>query len=340
MDWFERLTGFREDGYEQTRDRLYVEGHRLHSRVNGCSYGIGELEVVSLGTLRKRHAPLTDAAPGKLSVRIISGNVRPMHQWAEHHRALFQVASQFNLLEMVSPAVTPEDGVTRYAHDPTQGPACAIAAGAATIYRNYFAPAGGGIGQTRERQINALADLGQALSVITGRTVDELWRMQNGYALCRPECLAVITDALESMSPAELDALRARLQIGLHWNVEVTDMEHPPRNMVSQAFCSALPIAYSNLPGYNWQPLASLVLEAAYEATLLAAAENVRRGGSSVVLLTRLGGGVFGNRDEWIDAAICRALHAMRDQPMDVRLVSYGPPSATMLAMVRDFAHG
>ena len=74
------------------------------------------------------------------------------------------MASQFNLLEMVSPTVTPEHGVTRYQHDRTQGPACAIAAGAATIYRNYFAPVGGGYGQTTERQFDGLADLGEALS--------------------------------------------------------------------------------------------------------------------------------------------------------------------------------
>jgi hypothetical protein len=65
--------------------------------------------------------------------------------------ALFQVASQFNALEMVAPNITPEDGVTRYQHDRTQGPACAIAAGAATIYRNYFVPVAGGIGQTAAR---------------------------------------------------------------------------------------------------------------------------------------------------------------------------------------------
>ena len=67
-----------------------------------------------------------------------------MHRAPENAGTLFQVASQFNLLEMVSPTVTPEDGVTRYQHDRTQGPACAISAGAATIYRNYFAPVGGG----------------------------------------------------------------------------------------------------------------------------------------------------------------------------------------------------
>jgi hypothetical protein len=66
-----------------------------------------------------------------------------MHQLPKYAGALFQVASQFNLLEMVSPEITPEHGVTRYQHDRTQGPACAIAAGAATIYRNYFAPISG-----------------------------------------------------------------------------------------------------------------------------------------------------------------------------------------------------
>ena len=37
-------------------------------------------------------------------------------------------------MEMVAPHVTPEDGVTRYQGDPTQGPACAMAAGGAPIF--------------------------------------------------------------------------------------------------------------------------------------------------------------------------------------------------------------
>jgi hypothetical protein len=52
-----------------------------------------------------------------------------MHRSPENAGATFQVASQFNLLEMVSPDVMPEDGVTRYEYDRTRGPACAIAAG-------------------------------------------------------------------------------------------------------------------------------------------------------------------------------------------------------------------
>ena len=48
MDWFERLTGFREESYEATRAKLRVESGRLHSLVNGKSYGVGEFELASL----------------------------------------------------------------------------------------------------------------------------------------------------------------------------------------------------------------------------------------------------------------------------------------------------
>ena len=34
----------------------------------------------------------------------------------------------------------PEYGVTLYAADPTQGPACALACAAGSVYRNYFCP--------------------------------------------------------------------------------------------------------------------------------------------------------------------------------------------------------
>ncbi|HSM21000.1 MAG TPA: hypothetical protein VK876_02195 [Rubrivivax sp.] len=35
---------------------------------------------------------------------------------------------------------------------------------------------------------------------------------------------------------------------------------------------------------------------------------NARRGASRQVLLTRLGGGAFGNRSAWVDGAIQRAV--------------------------------
>ena len=220
MDWFERLTGFTEGGYDDTRSRLEVVGRELRSRINGRSYGIGELELVSLQSLRERAAS-GNGLPGRLTLRNISGDVRSMHQASEYAGALFQVASQFNLLEMVSPDVTPDDGVTRYQYDNTQGPACAIAAGAGTIYRNYFVPVGGECGQTRKRQLDGLAEVGVALGHALGRPVGALWTMRNGYALCSSEGLAAISNHLRAVSAAETDTLCALLRIGVHRDVEV-----------------------------------------------------------------------------------------------------------------------
>ena len=336
MDWFEKLTGFREDGYEETRARLEVEGERLRSQINGESYGIGELELVSLKALRER-AKSAGNLPGRIKASVVTGDVRHMHRSSENAGALFQVASQFNLLEMVSPDVTPEHGVTRYQSDATQGPACAIAAGAATIYRNYFVPIEGNHGQTENRQLDGLADLGAALSSALKLPVGKLWRMQNGYALATQTGLDAIARHLETLGTDEIQFLRGKLRIGIHRDVEVTDVAVPERPRVSQSFCSALPVAYSRVPPAYWEPFALLVLEAAYEATMWATVLNAQRGASNVVFLTLLGGGAFGNHGRWIHAAIRRALELMANFDLDVRLVSYGTPSKEIVAIVEEF---
>jgi len=336
MDWFERLTGFRETSYDDTRTKLKVNGSRLQSLVNGKSYGIGELELVPLQALREK-VKYTGGLPGRLKVSVVTGDVRQMHQSPENAGALFQVASQFNLLEMTGPEVSPEDGVTRYQHDHTQGPACAIAAGAATIYRNYFAPVGGSDGQTAKRQFDGLADLGEALSKTMNQPVEDLWKMQNGYALCTRAGLDAVAEHLWKLQPEQIDFLRGKLSIGVHRDVEVTDATGQHRPLVSQAFCSALPVAYTRVPLSHWEAFASLVLQAAYEATMLAAVLNARRGASNVVLLTQLGGGAFGNRDHWIHVAMRRSLDMMSGLALDVRLVSYGTPSRAILQMAEEF---
>ena len=335
-DWFERLTGFRETDPTAVRSRLQVEGTSLLSSHNGARYQIGTLELPSLGELRQRADELELSGKG-LRIRAISGDARALHRKPEFHGALFQVASQFNLLEMTGPSLTPEDGVARYARDPTQGPACAIAAGAATIYRNYFVPVGDQVGQSQERQLDALSDLGQALAERSGLLVSDLWSMRNGYALATEQGLDAIGAVLAGLDEPGRDALRAKLRIGLHWNVEVTDGSDTPRPIVSQAFCSALPVAYCRIDPARWAPFARLVLEAAYEATLLAGVLHARAGGTNRVLLTRVGGGAFGNALAWIDEAIERALHIARDHDLDVRWVAYREPDSAMLALIRRF---
>ena len=73
MDWFEELTGFREIGYAETRARLEVEDGRLRSQINGASYGIGELELVSLHTLRER-AKSAGNLLGRLRTSVVTGD--------------------------------------------------------------------------------------------------------------------------------------------------------------------------------------------------------------------------------------------------------------------------
>lgn len=333
MDWFERLTGFRESDYdyETVRSKLECRDGRLTSKVNGRSCAIGALETPTLAELRSRASKARPIVAGTPRVSILQGDVRKLHAKQELAGALFQVASQFNLLEMTSPMIAPEQGVTRYEGDPTQGPACAIAAGAATIYRNYFVPLEGGEGQTAERQIDCLRDVGEAL----GNSRNELWTMKNGYAMCSRVGLATVSAALGGMDEAEREALKSRLRIGVHRDVEATEPGAPLGHRVSQVLCSALPVAYGMRPAHEWEPFARLVLEAAYEATVCAAAVNATQGGSRVVLLTRLGGGAFGNETQWIHDAIELSLRRFPDVGLDVRIVSYGAPDGELLRFVQ-----
>jgi hypothetical protein len=315
--WFEKLTGFVEESPEQVRANITVDGVELNSHVNGKRLICGELEIPSLAELRECVRSGTHKS-GTTSVREVVANVQHLHADEVNAGSLFQVASQFNLLEMVCPSVTPERGVGIYENDPTQGPACAIAAGAGTIYRNYFATVNGQIGQSSTNQIDCLADVGDAL----GNSDGHVWKMRNGYALATECGLTEISDRLRAAGESERDKLRGLLRIGIHWDTQVTlnDSLHK----VSQAYCSALPVAYSEHSSSLWAEFAKLVLEASYEGTFCAAILNLRRTGNNTVFLTLLGGGAFGNETDWIIRAIERAIELYKDFGLNVAIVSYG----------------
>ncbi len=299
-------------------------------RVNGRSWVYGKLETPSLKELRER-LNAARLPSGKLTVREIVAGAQELHADPSNAGALFQVASQFNLLEMVDQHIIPEDGIGRYEMDPTQGPACAIAAGAGTIYRNYFAPVNGSTGQSKSNQIDCLADLGAALGNAGGR----LWSMQNGYALASQAGLTEISARLRASSPGELEVLRQLLRIGLQWNTQVTlgTCDH----LVSQAFCSALPVTYSGLDFNLWADFAQLVLEAAYEATLTAAGLNRIGNGNKKVFLTLVGAGAFGNEPDWIIKALRRALYLFKGVDLDIAIVSYGSSKPQVRGLLDQF---
>ena len=296
-----------------------MDGEHLVSRVNGARVAFGRLSLPDLAELR---AAVPDAADGPRStLREVVGDVGKLHRDPASAGALFQAASQFNLLEMVSPGVTPEQGVGIYENDRTQGPACAVACGGGTIFRNYFAPVKGGLGQTADRQIDCLEDFGAALGG------PGLWEMRNGYALASAEGLAQASKVIAAAGTEERARLEGLLRVGVQHDVEVLG----PGHRVTQVYGSAMPVAYGRPPSAAWEPLARLVLAASYEATLLQA----RAAGIDRVYLTLLGGGVFGNEPAWIADAILRALGAVSG--LDVALVSYGRSSPTVARLVADW---
>jgi len=252
-----------------------------------------------------------------------------LKEHALHPGALFQAASQLNCLEMPSCHVTPEAGVTGYQFDRTQGPACALAC-AGTIVRNYFVDVEAlsssdwitrqhwqhagikhkQLGQRADLQINTLDEVEEAVLASLGRSY---WVVRNGYLQPDKAHLYELANHVVPHQEAARDALMSKVKIGLHTDVAVTfahgapHFEPPPNPiLVTQAYCAAVPIE----SGYAapLAPLARLLLDGLYEATLLAAVLNAARTGCPDVFLTFVGGGVWGNDSAWIAAAIARAV--------------------------------
>ena len=187
------------------------------------------------------------------------------HALPANRHSTFQVASQFNCLEFVGPSVTPEDGITGYVRDRTQGPACSIACGAATAYRNYFAPVRGAgeEGQTAKRQINNLEDFCTEMdrkSAKRRRDGEEpLFRcigsqfleVRGGYTLSSHRQLEHLNAMLAQLKEDELDMLREKLRVGVHADVQVTSHAWGAKSVkdasqtVTQVFGSACSVAYN-----------------------------------------------------------------------------------------------
>ena len=196
---------------------------------------------------------------------------------------------------------------------------------------NYFVNLNGEIGQSSHNQIDTLSDVGDIL----GNKSDCLWDMKNGYALASKEGLRIISKQLEDLSESEIDKIRGNLRIGIQWNTEVTlnNLKHT----VSQSYCSALPVAYSQHSHQLWEKFAVLILEASYEATICAAILNASKTKNCNVYLTLLGGGAFGNKESWIISAIERALMKYKHIDLNVFIVSYHASNDQVKTLVDRF---
>ena len=311
--WFRDTFGFDEVDRAHVLSQIGEDGEYIVSLPTGRRFRRGTLDVPTLVSLRRSAAALPHSST-PTTITEVFGDVREIHADPGSAGATFQVASQVNLLEMMSPKATPEDRIDIYEHDKTQGPACAIACGAGTLHRNYLAEVDGAQGQTADRQIDAFAGLAASLGMRVA--------VYNGYVWPTWGQLAEAARIITAADPEERDRLTGSLAIGVQADTEVTWRN--AGHTVTQAYCSALPVAYvSGLQGAPWEPLARLVLDAAYEATLCVAAVTAARTGNRVAYLTRLGAGAFGNPVSWVDAALEHAVERAGTYGLDLRLVTY-----------------
>lgn len=359
-DWFSLLTGFAETNCEVVRSGIEIipgpDGHSsmMKSLANQTEYNVGEFTTPSLQELRNkcRDIPMN----GKIKLTVELGDVAAKHARRENRLATFQVASQFNCLEFVSQDVLPEEGVTGYAHDRTQGPACAISCGPATIFRNYFVPldlngnivveCGGSVsqkGQSVQLQINNIKDFAR---IVGSEIENRYFQVVGGYVLTDTRKLQDFNMAMKNDDARNAHAAES-LRIGVHTDVQVTSQDWgrtqviEKDQLVTQVFGSACPISYnSGTSVKDWELLARTVLRSSYEATLRVALLNANRHGfreaSNRVFLTCLGGGVFGNPTAWIADAIEGALEKLENYELDVRIVCYSGVEPEINELVRN----
>eukprot|EP00471_Norrisiella_sphaerica_P004349 CAMPEP_0184480832 /NCGR_PEP_ID=MMETSP0113_2-20130426/2335_1 /TAXON_ID=91329 /ORGANISM="Norrisiella sphaerica, Strain BC52" /LENGTH=438 /DNA_ID=CAMNT_0026859561 /DNA_START=192 /DNA_END=1504 /DNA_ORIENTATION=- len=243
-NFFEELFGFREiepgshlAEPKRVRSMVRVDPQKAHLHFpNGRSFGIGKFRIYTLGELRAWYAKARERGDvkEKSGFHLVKhyAPVQVLHTMPEYEDAIFMVASQFNCLEFAAPNVIPEQGISCYQYDRTQGPSCAIMAAAATFYRNYLHMVDGkNLGQTKERQLSNLRDVLRHVLKCDIKekldAIDDLLR--NGYTRdqsksdSQPSSLInEITDKYDSLDDKSRNAALEKLRIGIQENVEVT----------------------------------------------------------------------------------------------------------------------
>lgn len=313
----ERLIGFSDRNMtpDEVRGNLEFDGRHIRSLVNDARFDIGEFEFVSLHELRKRveDESVEHISESELKQSVVNHTAPAKEDVADYIRnpdyqyAMFQVASQFNLLEMASPNMTPEHGIDVYWNDYTQGPACARATIGATLFRNYFVEFEGRVGQSASVQLNGLDDALRCIGIAQG----DDYIYENGYIRLSKSQLKRASDRIQSMSESERMDLMGEVKVGIHWGCQANDHNGPIDQYVSTIFCSGLPLGYYARGGVtidDADALGRLVQDAMQEATILASTLNSFRYGNRCVVLTKLGCGVFGNPINWVVDARNRAL--------------------------------
>ena len=386
MNYFQKLYGFKEKDANllEIIKKYFIHNkkdHTLISTVNKRKFICGNFELLSLGELRKNIDLNSDLIKStinkennKISVKNVQGDVSNFHNNPTNKFATFQGASQFNCLEFASQNGSPENGITCYAMDKTQGPCCAITCSPGTVIRNYFAfdpknkktsifdfinPAkiieenqeieeNPDINepQTKDSQINCLS----RIDFLLKNNNEKYFTVKNGYTNSTKTKLENFNKFLTE-NPKILHEMEENFISGVQFDTEVvapnfgnnivfTD-EVSQKIIVTQVYNSAISVSYSDCSWFKWEKFACFILECAYEFCLYCGVINALKhggeSGSRKVYLTNLGGGVFGNKMSAIKNAILKALVKFDGVGLEVYIVGYGAIDPEMRNIESEF---
>jgi hypothetical protein len=318
--WFQRLFGFQES-VQKVAELLVLRELKDHaeltSKANSKTYNVGKFSlrnIPSFGSLQSVGGGKLNIIHGQSSGPIADlANVLVAQSLPECDGATFQAASNANCLEFVGSQCSAESGVTGYFWDRTQGPYCALAAGPAAVYRNYFVLHENGKRGQLSEEICIFKDTPLFPKHIV-----------HGYVRIISEKEA---DELASIDWA---SVAPRVCVGLHENCEVTTTQcragfkdAPRGRIVHQVYGAAFNLGQDVKKCGATLRIGYELLAAQYRATILAGWEMSlkypERAGSKKLFLTLLGGGVFGNPFEMI----CRAIASCQQLIIDSGLECY-----------------
>lgn len=332
-------------------EKSLIDLENISFKINNKSFAVGDFSCLPLPALKKKTQKLEAYNNStKLTYEYIYGDISDIiHRITENDIVVVQAASQFNLLEMRAPEITPADGITNYIQDNTQGPRVALSSPAGTLFRNYAV--WNGTSQINT-QINTLIAVMEELGLELSGNGDGSapaergqYSYVNGYLYINP--FSIQTAINLSTFQKKMDD---NLRVGIQWN---TPSVHNHNIKLCQVYSSGLPLGkylrlidrgcmidgidgvidnmsinkFIDVMKKKYYPFikhfAVALLASTFKCTLQAGVIHALRHGkqSCTVYLTAVGGGVFDNPHEWIQEGLLIALKDFKNFPLKVKMV-------------------
>lgn len=334
-NFFNELYGDAEHKLMQQLHNPVFQGTVIDLTGTKKNYGVGYFTTPSLYDLRTRRVKrdTRDLVRKPCSVTVLSGDQYDVLKLIDYNRgATFQVASQFNCLEMKEIKFHPSRGISIYSADPTQGPRCSIACATGTVHRNYTHNHNSD--HELYGQINNLSNIQKFIPEI---------KMQNGYAVLD------MTKTEQHLSAEQRDVCLDLLKVGVHTDLPVlyknaTHINYimraqEPEKTVHQIFCSSL--SFQDKYGDELKTLrekykntASLILESTYLSTIYATRKIYEETNNNKLFLTLIGGGAFQNDMTLVMKALNNAVFEAsveHEFNLDIYVVDYTGQNYDML---------